>query len=50
MIVFKIAIFEVIKETGESQIPKARFEILNLFNYFQKVWKVETLTAEEKIY
>lgn len=26
--------FEVIKQVGESQIPKAHFAILNLFSYF----------------
>lgn len=31
MIVFEIAIFEIIKQAAESQIPKAHFEILNLF-------------------
>ena len=44
MEVFEIVIFEIIKQVGESQIPKAHFEILNLFNYFQKVWKVETFS------
>lgn len=34
MEIFEIVSFEIIKQVGESQIPKAHFEILNLFNYF----------------
>lgn len=29
-----MAVFEIIKQVGESQIPKADSEILNLFNNF----------------